>query len=112
MSTLNIFADTFGTPHSWPFKIFADDDGNHQDLSGTTVTIQWENETTGETGQLTGAVLTIVETTALYKRYKATYTFADNDLTDEGLYNFKVRLTKTGLKKEIGLFKANVRIFT
>lgn len=108
MSTRIEYADTFGTPWAFPFKIFADIDGNFQDFSGVTATIQWENETTGVTGQFTGATLTLLETTLSYKRYVVTYTLVENDLIVVGQpYNFKIRLTKSGLKKEIGTFKAN-----
>lgn len=111
MSTKDIYVLTFGTPIALPFKLFADDDGNFQDLFLTTVTIQWENEKDATSGEFTGAVLALVETTTTYIRYKVKYTVKDGDFSTESdtqVYNLKIRLTKSGLKKEIGTYKAQV----
>jgi hypothetical protein len=111
MSTKDYYVLTFGTPIALPFKLKADQDGNFQDLSGTTVTIQWENEKDGDTGEFTGAVLTLIDTTSEYERYKVTYTPQDGDfgtISETQKYNLKIRLEKSGLKKEIGTYKAQV----
>jgi len=114
MSTEDYYLLTFGTPQAFPFRLKSDDDGNFQDLSGTTVTIQWKNEKDGTSGEFTGAILTLVSTTTNYKHYKVTYTPADGDfgtISETQDYNLKIQLTKSGLKKEIGTYKVQVKEF-
>jgi hypothetical protein len=111
MSTQDYYVLTFGTPIALPFKLRPDEDGNFQNLLGVTVTIQWENEKDGTSGEFIGATLTLLSTTTNYQRYKVTYTPAAGDfgtISETQRYNLKIRLTKSGLKKEIGTYKAQV----